>query len=100
MLATETPTLRWVTIYMADNEWDNGQNMDLIARERFETDANPDTLLIEVREHAGWFCEYGWDADGLVRLGSANCANRSPRADAYRESKRGMRHEYIGGKHR
>jgi hypothetical protein len=70
--------------------------MEQIARERFEADPDPETLLVEVREHAGWFAEYGWDAEGLVRLGSANCASRAPRADAFRESRRGMRHEWVG----
>jgi len=100
MIATETPTLRWQTIYMAHDEWDNGTIMDGIAERRFLREESPETLLIEVREHAGWFVEYGWDAEGLVRLGSANCANRSPRAEAYRESKRGMRHEVIPGFYR
>jgi|688.fasta_scaffold1172731_2 hypothetical protein len=84
MLATETPTLRWITVKMADNEWDNGENMSQIARERFASDDNPESLLVEVREHAGWFAEYGWDGD-IVLLGTANRKSDSPRANAYRE---------------
>ena len=99
MIATETKTLRWQTIYLARDEWDTGTLMDDIADRRFLREADPHSLVLTIYEHAGWFMEYGWDG-ALVRLGSANCANRSPRAEAYRESMRGARNEIIPGFYR
>lgn len=95
MSATLANTLRWVTVRMSDSEWDNGQNMDEIAREQFSADEDSASLVVEVREHAGWYVEYAWDGD-LVRLGSANCANRGDRANAWRDSHRHCDYAHVG----
>lgn len=95
----EANTVRWMMVRMKDDEWDDGRIMEALAREQFVADENPMTLVVEVREHAGWFCEFGWDGD-LVRLGTANCANRDARATAWRSATRHMDYTHIGTYHR
>lgn len=77
-------TGRYQTVYMADHEWQPKHDMRAIAQEVFSQDADPETLFLEVREHAGWWMAFGMLDGELFCFGSASCGNReSPKVIAW-----------------
>lgn len=82
-----------ITVKLAANEWGN-ELMRKIAQETFEQFKDKSPLIVEIREHAGWFLVFALSNENeIVTIGSANDA-----ANFYGESKN-LREKYFSMKH-
>lgn len=87
------PVAHLVVIHLADNEYGN-EKMDEVAQEYFRKHPDIPNLIVDVREHGGWWLQYA--RCGTV-VGTANdAALFGPNGAKLRAQLATCRLEYLG----
>lgn len=86
---------RHLAIHLAENEWVSNCPPHEVAAEYFAADDSPETLVVEVIEHAGWWVLFAFHEGRPLSLGSASCASQNPAAVGWRARNRNATYRYV-----